>query len=531
MPVTSTHPEYQANIDLWTKCRTVLAGEEAVKAAGVLYLPMLEGQSAQEYYAYKMRAMFYAATGRTVKSLVGAILRKDPDVKSTPVMENEVLDDVGAKGESIYQVTREVLCEVIGIGRVGVLVDTPEDIENGLPYVTIYYAENITSWRNELLNGKDTLVRVVLRETVEVIDEKDPFVIKTETRYRVLRLGFPKDTGGEEVTSENGDPVYFVEIWVKIEKKDQRGGTEEDWILDHVIVPKRPGGTTLDQIPFTFISPEGLDSDVERSPVLDLVNVNLSHYRTSADLEHGRHFTALPTAWVAGFDPKSTNLKIGSSVAWVTENTAGKAGFLEFTGAGLASLSQALQEKQQLMAVLGARLLEEQKKDSEAAETVRLRHAGEQSVLADISDSCSEGMTRVLELIALWLNTPDADVSMELNKDFNLLGVDPQMLTALMAGVQSNLVSWSVFFYNMQRGELYPDNLTPEEEADLIKAGPPMPAPAAPGFNQGQDFPGPSGEASLPQPGAPEGAPAPPRQRPGQGRVGDFNPPARVAAT
>ena len=53
-----------------------------------------------------------------------------------------------------------------------------------------------------------------------------------------------------------------------------------------------------------------------------------------ADYKHGLHFTALPTAWVSGFD-KTTELRIGSSTAWVADSVGAVAGFLEFRGHGL----------------------------------------------------------------------------------------------------------------------------------------------------------------------------------------------------
>ncbi len=39
-------------------------------------------------------------------------------------------------------------------------------------------------------------------------------------------------------------------------------------------------------------------------PLADVMVLNLDHYRLDADYKHGLHFTALPTAWVAGFDKR-----------------------------------------------------------------------------------------------------------------------------------------------------------------------------------------------------------------------------------
>src|SRR5206468_661127 len=134
-------------------------------------------------------------------------------------------------------------------------------------------------------------------------------------------------------------------------------------------------------IPFTFVGATSLSPNVDKPPLLDLVEVNLSHYRSSADLEHGRHYTALPTPWVSGMRPDS-NLRIGAGVAWVLEDPTAKAGMLEFTGQGLQALEKALESKEKQMAVLGARLLEMQPRLQETAEAVRLRHNGDAATLS-----------------------------------------------------------------------------------------------------------------------------------------------------
>lgn len=81
MPVDSTHVDYDANVAAWLRARDVFAGEDAVKAAGVWYLPRLDSQSDDEYAAHKGQALFFKATARTVDGFVGLIFRKPPIIK------------------------------------------------------------------------------------------------------------------------------------------------------------------------------------------------------------------------------------------------------------------------------------------------------------------------------------------------------------------------------------------------------------------------------------------------------------------
>jgi hypothetical protein len=81
VPVNSTHAEYDASAADWIRARDVIAGEDAVKAAGQRYLPRLDCQTEEEYAAYRDRASFFNATSRTGEGFAGLIFRRLPFVK------------------------------------------------------------------------------------------------------------------------------------------------------------------------------------------------------------------------------------------------------------------------------------------------------------------------------------------------------------------------------------------------------------------------------------------------------------------
>jgi hypothetical protein len=127
----------------------------------------------------------------------------------------------------------------------------------------------------------------------------------------------------------------------------------------------------MTSIPFVFHGPYDSLPKCSKLPLDDIIAVNLDHYRLDADYKHGLHFTALPTAWVSGFS-QDAQLRIGSSTAWVTDTVGAQAGFLEFTGQGLSTFERAMDHAERLMAILGSRLLESQKRVSESAEALTL---------------------------------------------------------------------------------------------------------------------------------------------------------------
>ena len=450
MSIESTHYLYTQRKDQWTRCRDAYDGTDAIKDRGSMYLPKLGGQTKEEYEAYLARAMWYGATGRTVDGLTGAVTRKDPKLEFPDAIVPQ-LDDVTLTGTPFQVFVKELLSELLKVGRGGVLVDMGRDpdadIAAARPYWVSYTAEQIINWRTETRFGKQQLVLVVLCEEYEVVDPQDPYTVECKKRYRELALV---------------DNRYVVRVHTPTVVEGQTAYTMEE-------VTPVVRGEALTEIPFCFFGVSGLNVVPEKPPILDLVDVNISHYRSSADLEHGRHFTALPTPWIAGF-PETTQVKIGSTVAWVSSDPNAKAGMLEFTGQGLGGLEKALESKERMMAVLGARMLEEQRTGVETFEATALRTSGERSVLQSTAAVVSLGMTKILQWHAFWSGVKETtDINVELNQDFISTPLTGSDLTELVKAWQAGAISYETLYWNLQRGEVTRPDVEPEDERTLIE--------------------------------------------------------------
>jgi hypothetical protein len=467
VPVTTPHPDYAKSVEAWQRCRDVIEGSDAVKAAGETYLPRLSGQTVysevderglftrwiDEYANYKQRALFYEATTRTVQGLVGAIFRKEP-MWTVPAAIEAHFKDITLTGIPFVAMATTLVRELISVGRYGVLVDIePGEVLSPRPRWSGYPAEAIVNWPRNLSDWQQPGAFVVLRETVSVPGD-DPFMFEDVPQYRVLSL--------------DAEGFYQVDLWRQVRERP------ETWAIAETFMPSIRGAR-LDYIPFCFSSPTTLTPMVERPPLLGIVEVNLSHYRSSADLEHGRHFCGLPTPWVKD-GPTETKLKIGSGVAWML-GANGAAGMLEFTGQGLGALEKALEEKEAKMAALGARLLENPRSGVEAAETIRLRTQGEHNFLQTVAKTASQALIMLLQFHARWLRIPEERITVELNDDFVEMQLSPQDLLALLQTWQSAGISRESYLYNLQRGEILAPDVTIEEEMARIDAQAPLTLP------------------------------------------------------
>ena len=480
MPVDTHHPQYGGAALLWAKCRDAAGGEERVHLAGLAYLPRLTNQDDAQYLAYRTRALYYNATGRTLQALRGMVFRRAPAV-DVPDAADYLKHDADGAGTPLPAFAEDVVDELLTVGRVGVLADYPrteqvataaeEQALGARPFLTMYRAEDIVNWRFEAHGNRRALSLVVLRERI-AIEEADGFGVREVEQWRVLRLV---------------DGVYRVEVWRQtwperdarrrrpVARTDAPLQTEGLTLIEAVEPTLR--GVRMTFIPFALYGPRGPAENPDNPPILDLVNVNLSHYRSSADYEHGLHYTGLPTAIVTGHDGTGQVFAIGSATAWVFPNADVKAYYLEFSGAGLAHLREAIERKEAMMAALGARMLAPEKRAAEAADTVAMRHGGEHGVLASIANAASGLLTQALSWCLQWAGIA-GEAAVQLNTDFMPSGLSAQQLTALVAAVQAGQLSPETLYFNLQRGGVAQPDVDFAEEQARIRAA--LPAPVAP---------------------------------------------------
>lgn len=472
MAVNTPNMSYTAMSSKWRRCRDAIAGQDTVHAAGEVYLPKLGGQTKEDYDAYVKRASYYNASGRTVDALVGLVFRRDPVIEA-PESLSDIIDDVTGSGVSVVDFSKSEMTQVLSVARGGILVDHP--VSDG-SVVTVaqarslglrprwqhYSAEDIIDWKTASIGGRTVLSQVRLREIGEEPDGE--WDVGFYERVRVLEL------------DEHG--LYRQRVFREV------GGL---WQVVEIVEPLI-GGRRMGWIPFHIASADiAAGFDPAMPPLLDLVDTNLSHYRTSADLEYGAHYTALPTPVLSGYRPEPGNenkpINIGPSSAIIFSDPQGKASFLEYAGQGLSTLERLLAAKEARMAALGARMLAPEKKAAEAAETEAIRRAGENSALSSIAGSVSATLTNALKDLVRWASgNASMDVSnvwVDLNRDYLPMTLTAPEIDALVRTWQAGGISAEDMHSAFVRGEVVEAWRKREDvEADLKDEAKRNPQPA-----------------------------------------------------
>jgi len=470
--VKTLHRDYMKFAPKWKRARDVVAGTDAIHEAGTEYLPKLKNETSADYAARLRRSDYWNGTWRTIDALVGMAHRKPPTV-DVPTAIEPYLEDINLKGMTMESLAKECLEEELSLGRFGILVDHPPqklDSEGNVvplsvavaqkmglrPTLQLYPTESIRNWKYRRLNNAWVLSMVILGESEAVaIDE---FTDESEERYRVLDL------------DERG--LYRQRVF-----SSGKGANNAGDVLLSEFYPVM-NGKPLGFIPFYIGDPNGKGDCIDEPPLIDLIDANLALYQMNAIYRHTLYFCP-PTFYISGYQlSENETVSVGGTAALVFPDPDAKAGYAEPEGNMVPALREAMLDKKQEMALLGARMIGEETKVAETFGAQQIKRQGENAVLSKIVQSVSELLEKALLVFAQWAGQPVAKVTYQINRDFLPAGMDAQQLTALLAAVAAGEMSSESFFALLQRADLVASDLSFKDEQGRIEIQ--NPAPVAP---------------------------------------------------
>lgn len=456
-PSGPTHNEYDYHFEDWVTLRDTIMGQRQVKAQKTRYLPQRTGQTPNDYQEYLNRAVFFSITGKTLESLLGSIFRRATTFALPPAL-SYLLESATADGQTLSEFVEHIASENLATGRCGVLIDMastpaqrsstpysliPEKSGINKPYFAFYRTEYIMDWEwiRDPLTNERILTKVVLAEYPT--NKSDTNIL------RVLKLDWNPISNQHEyyqyvTTHENCDSPPL-----------------------EVTYPTR-NGARLSRIPFFFFTPEGTDSAPAQSPLLPIAELNISHYQSYAILESARNFVGTPQYWLkqAGGTDDNTQFFVSSNKIWLL-GPEDSVGLVEYHGQGLTFLENALANKEQQMASLGAKLYANQRKQA-ALSSVQLQNTqnSEESILLKLVNTMNHQLTRMVQTIAWWMNISEdkiKEIVVELNKNFDPPEIDARILRSLQSLYETGIYPISMLYLSYKDAGLIPADMSMAE--------------------------------------------------------------------
>lgn len=439
MPVSTKHPQYELYRPVWDKTRDAVKGAVAVKDKRQVYLPVPDSERAdsKRYAQYLKRAVFTNFTGRTKNALVGAAFRKEPIYELPPVLEY-LIDDASGDGLGLTQLAKDELSNLLECGRTAMLVDYPQADDNLSAeqvalldlkaHIIPFTAESVINWKTDTVAGRRLLTLVVIAESY--IEASDEFGHESKTQHRVLRL------------REDG---YTQQLY-----RDEEPFTDEFY-------PRKANGSKWMEIPFLFVGSKNNDSTIDDAPMADIADVNIAHYRNSADYEESCFLTGQPTLFITHslsvdqwqeYNPEG--IKLGSRSGHVLGET-GSANLLQANPNNLAM--EAMKAKESQMVAIGARIITD-RGNNETAEGARIRFASENSVLGDVVGNLSDALSTCIYWAGEFMGAPEGEYYAEINREFYDKTVDPQMIMAMTTLLDRQIIGTQDIFDRLKSAGL-----------------------------------------------------------------------------
>lgn len=461
--VKTKHREWQFHYEKWKKVRNAVAGDliEYLRNVGANEPDKEYGAARQK--EYEAGAICYNFTKRTLSGMVGSVMRKDPEQSIPPQLEY-LIDNCDGSGVGLWQHAQDTLMEIDSLGRGGLLVDAPEtgaataaEQNAGLlnPTISFYTTENIINWRLKRVGAVNRLVMVVLRETWEYFEPGSEFETKVGEQYRVLDI------------DENGN--YRQRLY-----KFKAAGGEAEPVVE--IFPQL-GDRMNGVIPFTFIGASNNDSTIDDAPLLPLAELNIGHFRNSADSEENIFVTGQVMLTISPSDQFSpeqwkeanpNGVKFGAR-AGLNLGPGGSAQLLQASPSTAAR--QGMLDKEQQAVQIGAQLITPTSQIT--AESARIQRGADTSVMATIARNVSMAYTEALKWVAAMLGVSEgAEIEFKLNMDFFLQPMTAQDRAAWVADINAGYLPATAYYAALRKAGV--TDWTDEDIMDAI-ADQPLP--------------------------------------------------------
>ncbi|MFW0776129.1 MAG: DUF4055 domain-containing protein [Rickettsiales bacterium] len=459
--VQTQHPEYTRRVDSWNKVDEVINGDVKKFLRDVGANERNTQRKEKRNKDYSDGAVFYNFTLHTRNGMQGAIFRRPPDVDLEDALKY-LADNVDGNGTPLHQQSKAAVDQDIRKGRLGLLADMPKNdgdkvlsraeafSDQWLPRIQMYLAQDIINWRTTRVGSVVKLSMIVLREMYEETVDEHGFYTEKYFQYRVLGL--------------DDDGYYYQEVW-----RPQAAGLHSTYNSDERFHPKQ-GGKKMTHIPFFFIGSEYNDYRVDTVPLEPIADLNIGHYRNSADTEENSFMasSAMLIMNPDGLDRKKfrednpDGVQAGSRRAILIKDA-------KYIQAGESDKAlRLMQVKEEQAQKIGAQMIDGGAQVT--AETARIQNAANTSVLATIAENVSAAYTSVLADIAAFLGVSNGDDGEVKNKlslcmDFFMTTLSAQDRAQWVAEITAGVMPASEYYAALRRsGQIHKSNEDLERE-------------------------------------------------------------------
>jgi hypothetical protein len=412
----------------------VTRGTNYLRDLSETYLPQEPREDEDAYQTRVDRSVLSPYTSRLIETAAGAILRKPIHIEGDQYWL-DLAQNIDGLGSNINEYARRALVSSLTYGHSAILVDYPaaatvlnlaeERALGRRPYFVHVDAPQIWGWRKEPVTNRLLQVRIHDYDVRPLNDFG-------EEQVEEMRVIYP---GRYDLYTLGQDVVEFTSS----------------------------GGYSLTEIPLVPIYSNRRGLLISQPPLLDIANLNITHYQRQADLIHALHIAAMPTLVLEGWDDTTGSATMGVNYA-IAMQPGNKAYYVQADATSFDAQMAELESLASQMSTLGVTKLFGQKFVAESAEAKRIDQAQSNSVLSIISQELESALNQAFAFAAEYVGMEPPEITIDRDFDYyRLIGQDVAVLSQLN---EAGKISDAMLLEILRRGEVLPDNINVEDELE-----------------------------------------------------------------
>jgi len=423
----------------WQTMAAVTRGTSYIRDLSETYLPQEPREDDDAYQTRVDRSVLSPYTSRLIETAAGTILRKPIQIEGDPYWV-ELSQNIDGIGSNLDEYARRALVSSLTYGHSAVLIDYPaatgarnlaeERAMGRRPYFVHVDAPQIWGWRQESTMPGSPLTQIRIHEyTTRPLNDFG------EEQIEQMRVIYP---GRYDLYTLGQDVVEFSQT----------------------------GDYSLDDIPVVPIYSNRRGMLRSQPPLLDIANLNITHYQRQADLIHALHIAAMPTLVLEGWDDTTGSATMGVNYA-IAMQPGNKAYYVQSDATSFDAQMNELNSLEAQMSTLGVTKLLGQKFVAESADAKRIDQAQSSSVLAIISQELESALNQAFDFASRYVGIEPPRIKVDRDFDFyRLIGQDVSVLSQLN---ESGKISDRLLLDVLRRGEVLPDNVDIEAELNATQ--------------------------------------------------------------
>ena len=485
---------YESIRPLWEKSRAVIGGERFTKdydgyldvlSFSNLLIPFSPSMTQKQYDFYKAEAELPGIVGQYARTVIGGLLRKQPQIKLPDYVPEEAYDWLLAKfsqnNAPMVSFLDEVLWEELKTSRAWVYIDFPkvdaeanlskEEMEALKPYPVIWKAESVINWRIAANDstGEQYIQQVIVRNYEETYEKNEfhPELLDTvwvheifEGYYRIRK--YQKATEDSQVVVING---RIQQSYTQIAAGNDK---QSAYLLVDTIESIMINGERMTQIP---VWPLNGSVTVTEPMLMPLIDREVALYNKISRRNHLLYGAATYTPVISSDMPDEDfdAIVAGGLGSWIKLRQGDSASILDTPTSALADMDRAIAASVEDMAKLGVRMMTPEVNQSGVA--LDIRNAGQTAQLGTLNTKLGNQMASIIGFMLKWrygIDVPSTDIGFELSDDFNSAPLGSDWLRLTTEWYEKGLVPRSVWLTLLKQNDIIePDYNDDDGKAEI----------------------------------------------------------------